>query len=157
MSTPDPKAPASTGPFDSEVLQKARNASLKNREELDNRLSAEVGKYASEDTSLVVFGSLARGEWTSKSDLDWTYLIDGEANSDHLKISQQIQRFFRNEGYEEPGPTGTLGNMALATTSSTKSAASMTRTRTRPSGFCFFSNHVQSAGEQKRTNALSVA
>jgi len=81
---------------------------------LDVRLSAAVGKYTTEDTSLVVFGSLARGEWTSKSDLDWTYLIDGEANSDHLKISQQIQRVFRDEGYEEPGPTGTFGNMAFS-------------------------------------------
>jgi len=113
---PDPNAnvPASTGLFESDVLQTTLNASVKTRDELDSRLSAEVGKYTSEDTSLVVFGSLARGEWTSKSDLDWTYLIDGEANSDHLKISQQIQRLFRDWGYEEPGPTGTFGNMAFS-------------------------------------------
>jgi hypothetical protein len=55
-----------------------------------------------------------RGEWTSKSDLDWTYLIDGEANSDHLKISQHIQGLLRDNGYEEPGPTGTFGNMAFS-------------------------------------------
>jgi predicted nucleotidyltransferase len=114
MSAPDANAPATIGLLDSEVLQKARTASLKTRGDLDNRLSAEIGKYASEDTSLVVFGSLARGEWTSKSDLDWTYLIDGEANSDHLKISQQIQRLFLDWGYEEPGPTGTFGNMAFS-------------------------------------------
>jgi hypothetical protein len=41
-------------------------------------------------------------------------LIDGEANSDHLKISQQIQRLFLREEYEEPGPTGTFGNMAFS-------------------------------------------
>jgi predicted nucleotidyltransferase len=105
---------APTELLDSEVLRKARDVSLKTREELDTLLSAKIGKYASEDTSLVVFGSLARGEWTSKSDLDWTYLIDGEANSDHLKISQNIQRLFRDEGYEEPGPTGTFGNMAFS-------------------------------------------
>jgi predicted nucleotidyltransferase len=114
MSTPDANAPASTGLLDSEVLQRTHNASLTTREELDSRLSSKVGKYASEDTSLVVFGSLARGEWTSKSDLDWTYLIDGEANSDHLKISQQIQRLFLDWEYEEPGPTGTFGNMAFS-------------------------------------------
>ncbi len=105
---------ASTGLLDSEVLKRTREASLRTREELDKLLSDEIGKYASEDTSLVVFGSLARGEWTSKSDLDWTYLIDGEANSDHLKISQHIQRLFRDKGYEEPGPTGTFGNMAFS-------------------------------------------
>jgi predicted nucleotidyltransferase len=114
MSPLDAKAAASTGLFESEMLQKAQNASLQTREELDSRLSAEVGKYTSEDTSLVVFGSLARGEWTSKSDLDWTFLIDGEANSDHLKISQEIQRHFLNWGFEEPGPTGTFGNMAFS-------------------------------------------
>ena len=58
-------------------LPTARDAASKTREELDELLSAGIRKYTSEDTSLVVFGSLARGEWTSGSDLDWTYLIDG--------------------------------------------------------------------------------
>jgi len=81
---------------------------------LDALLSTKSGKYASEDTSLVVFGSLAREEWTSKSDLDWTYLIDGGANSDHLKISQEIQKHLKEAGYVEPGPTGIFGNMAFS-------------------------------------------
>jgi Nucleotidyltransferase domain len=34
----------------------------------------------SEDISVVAFGSLAREEWTSGSDLDWTLLIDGGAD-----------------------------------------------------------------------------
>jgi predicted nucleotidyltransferase len=95
-------------------LLACQEASRKTRDEIDSLLSAKIGKYTSEDTSLVVFGSLARGEWTSKSDLDWTYLIDGEANSDHLRISQSIQRIFKEEGYEEPGTTGTFGNMAFS-------------------------------------------
>jgi predicted nucleotidyltransferase len=114
MLDANPSTATSTNLLDSVVLRKAREASLETREELDRILTSEIGKYTSEDTSLVVFGSLARGEWTSKSDLDWTYLIDGEANSDHLKISQQIQRLFLREGYEEPGPTGTFGNMAFS-------------------------------------------
>jgi predicted nucleotidyltransferase len=61
------------------------------RVKLDQILFEKIPKYTSEDTSLVVFGSLARGEWTSASDLDWTYLIDGQANSDHLVIAQKIQ------------------------------------------------------------------
>jgi Nucleotidyltransferase domain len=67
----------------------------------------------SEDTSLVVFGSLARGEWTSGSDLDWTCLIDGQANSDHLRIAQKIGRVLRDR-YTGPGPTGTFGNLAFS-------------------------------------------
>ena len=100
--------------LDLDRLRACRESSLKIREELDSLLSKGIGKYTTEDTSLVVFGSLARGEWTSKSDLDWTYLIDGEANSDHLRISQEIQRFFTAEGFVEPGPTGTFGNMAFS-------------------------------------------
>lgn len=95
-------------------LLACKEASNKTRDEIDILLSEKIGKYTSEDTSLVVFGSLARGEWTSKSDLDWTYLIDGEANSDHLKISQSIQQIFKETEYEEPGATGTFGNMAFS-------------------------------------------
>ena len=113
---PDVKSPtsASLGPLDLDTLRRARQASVKTREELDGLLSSKIGKYASEDTSLVVFGSLARGEWTTKSDLDWTYLIDGGANSDHLKISQEIQKHLKEAGYVEPGPTGIFGNMAFS-------------------------------------------
>ena len=64
---------------DSDILRTCREASLRKRKELDQLLSRQIPGYTSEDTSLVVFGSLARGEWTSGSDLDWTYLIDGGA------------------------------------------------------------------------------
>jgi hypothetical protein len=64
----------------------------------------------------VVFGSLARGEWTSRSDLDWTYLIDGQANSDHLRIAQEIHKVIADhpELFRPPGQTGTSGNMAFS-------------------------------------------
>lgn len=106
---------ASPGLLDLDPLRKARESSMKTREDLDALLAAKIGKYGSEDTSLVVFGSLAREEWTSKSDLDWTYLIDGGANSDHLRISQEIQKILKEaEIAEPPGPTGTFGNMAFS-------------------------------------------
>ena len=97
-------------------LPTARDAALKIRQELDELLSTQIGKYTSEDTSLVVFGSLARGEWTSASDLDWTYLIDGQANSDHLVIAQKIRKILKDhkERFRPPGQTGTFGNMAFS-------------------------------------------
>lgn len=104
----------SPGLLDLDPLRKARDASRQTREDLESILSNKTGKYASEDTSLVVFGSLARGEWTSQSDLDWTYLIDGGANSDHLRISQEIQRHLKDAKYLDPGPTGIFGNMAFS-------------------------------------------
>src|SRR5262245_41479191 len=40
--------------------------------------AAGEGSIDSGDISVVVFGSLARGEWTTGSDVDWTLLIDGQ-------------------------------------------------------------------------------
>lgn len=97
-------------------LPTAKAAAGKSREDLDRLLSRKIPKYTSEDTSLVVFGSLARGEWTSASDLDWTYLIDGQANPEHLEIAQAIQRVVRanKKKFRAPGQTGTFGNMAFS-------------------------------------------
>ncbi len=97
-------------------LPSARAAAARIREELDLLLYADIPKYTSEDTSLVVFGSLARGEWTSASDLDWTYLIDGQANSDHLVIAQKIGRVVdeNKQKFRPPRQAGTFGNMAFS-------------------------------------------
>jgi predicted nucleotidyltransferase len=102
-----------SGFLDAPPMPQARADSKRIREELDSLLTQELGKYASEDTSLVVFGSLARGEWTSGSDLDWTYLIDGQANSDHLRIAQKINGLVRKR-FIGPGATGTFGNLAFS-------------------------------------------
>ena len=77
-------------------LPEAREKAAAVHVKLDQILFEKIPKYTSEDTSLVVFGSLARGEWTSASDLDWTYLIDGQANSDHLVIAQKIQTILKD-------------------------------------------------------------
>src|SRR5271168_2944031 len=65
--------------------------------EVEGLLSRTHSQWVSLDTSLVVFGSLARGEWTPHSDLDWTYLIDGQANSDHLTIAQEIKEVLEHK------------------------------------------------------------
>jgi len=100
--------------LEAEPFRRYREEAARVRASLDELLSNEIPAYASDDTSLVVFGSLARGEWTSGSDLDWTYLIDGQANSDHLKISQKIQTTLEKAGFVPPGATGTFGNMAFS-------------------------------------------
>lgn len=66
------------------------------------------------DSDIVVFGSLARGEFTSGSDVDWTLLVDGPANPLHRKTSHQIAAVLRNGGFSEPGATGTFGNLAFS-------------------------------------------
>ncbi|MCC6558932.1 MAG: nucleotidyltransferase domain-containing protein [Polyangiaceae bacterium] len=66
------------------------------------------------DTSIVVFGSLARGEYTRGSDLDWTLLIDGQADEAHYGQVQAIHRLLSGAGYLGPGPTGVFGNVAFS-------------------------------------------
>jgi predicted nucleotidyltransferase len=68
------------------------------------------------DAALCVFGSLARKEWTAKSDIDWTLLIDGQADPQHLELSHKIAARFQERGFGEPGKTGLFGSMAFVTT-----------------------------------------
>jgi len=66
------------------------------------------------DTSIVVFGSLARDEFTNGSDLDWTLLVDGQVDTDHLQLVRKIRRILDQHGYAIPGPTGIFGNTAFS-------------------------------------------
>lgn len=106
-------------------LRKAESEASAAHEELVIILEKGIGKFATEDANLVVFGSLARREWIDwSSDLDWTYLIDGQANSRHLKITQQIRSTIEKAGrtvdgrfeprFAEPGATGTFGNLGFS-------------------------------------------
>jgi predicted nucleotidyltransferase len=66
------------------------------------------------DTSIVVFGSLARGEYTPGSDVDWTLLIDGQADEGHYGQARAIAQLLASEQFHEPGPTGVFGNIAFS-------------------------------------------
>jgi predicted nucleotidyltransferase len=114
-------------------LRKAGVESDKAIHDLNALLRSELGtNFASEDANLIVFGSLARKEWIDYvSDLDWTYLIDGQARPEHLQVSQKIKKtlpkgFRKPEGlqsrrekdkeyrFSAPGPTGTFGDLAFS-------------------------------------------
>jgi UTP:GlnB (protein PII) uridylyltransferase len=58
------------------------------REKLQNVIADN--NIDSADISIVAFGSLARGEWTSGSDLDWTMLVDGEADHEHANTAHKL-------------------------------------------------------------------
>src|SRR5215213_2557464 len=67
-------------------------------------LTAIVGDLLPTDEgSLVVFGSLARSEFTVESDLDWTIMIDGRADSSHLKIVHALKSRLKDRGFKLPG------------------------------------------------------
>ncbi len=82
-------------------------------------LSHALGRFHSSDYDVVVFGSLARAEWTTGSDVDWTLLIDGQAAPEHRILAQNISLAlrdteFRGNKLPEPGTTGIFGNMAFS-------------------------------------------
>ncbi|MEQ8785603.1 MAG: nucleotidyltransferase domain-containing protein [Pirellulaceae bacterium] len=64
----------------------------------------------SPDVAVVAFGSLAREEWTSGSDVDWTLLIDGPADMRHFDMARAVEEALQENKYREPGPTGTFGD-----------------------------------------------
>src|SRR6266581_3422036 len=84
--------------LDAQPFRTYREESARMRASLDEILSKEIPAYASDDTSLVVFGSLARGEWTSGSDLDWALLIDGQVDVGHVEIAREIGSVLLGDG-----------------------------------------------------------
>src|SRR5438034_3687538 len=93
-----------------EILE-AREQSRLKREEFNQICERE--KFLTQDTSVVVFGSLARDEYTSGSDADWTLLIDGGANSDHSRVAQKIASSIKSI-FKAPNATGSFGGMMFS-------------------------------------------
>lgn len=91
-------------------LDIARNRAIEEKK----RFTETFSNLLPEDTSLVVFGSLARDEYTSGSDIDWTLLIDGRASSSHLDLAFNIQSKIKEFGIKQPGPEGTFGGLAFS-------------------------------------------
>jgi len=70
---------------------------------------APIRKFESDNTSVVVFGSFARGELTPGSDVDWSLLIDGPSDPEHLQIVQGVGHILEDLQLQEPGTTETFG------------------------------------------------
>jgi len=62
----------------------------------------------SEDTSIVVSGSLARDEFTKGSDIDWSLLVDGSADPKHHDLRRKIGELIRPLMTKPPGREGTF-------------------------------------------------
>lgn len=82
-------------------------------------LAEAFGAFATQDVDVIAFGSLARQEWTSGSDVDWTLLIDGQATPDHRRMARQIaERIgsteFRGKKLPHPRAEGIFGSMAFS-------------------------------------------
>ena len=74
------------------------------------QLKNEFRDFDSEDTSVVVLGSLAREEFTSESDIDWNLLVDGIADPNHHELLLSAQQRIRRVA-KDPGREGTFGRL----------------------------------------------
>lgn len=83
-------------------------------EEKVRELHVLLRDAAPADASLVVFGSLARGETTAESDVDWTLLLDGQAQPSHLDAALDIEARLIDAGLKKPGREGTFGGLAFS-------------------------------------------
>ena len=91
-------------------IRTARRLAQEKRQELRMAFAG----FDSEDTSIVVFGSLARDEFTEGSDIDWTLLIDGSANPKHLDLVNEIDREIERFAVKRTGPERIFGRMAFS-------------------------------------------
>jgi predicted nucleotidyltransferase len=91
-------------------LRNARTMSAAKRREI----SEGTAGLDSEDTSIVVSGSLARDEFTAGSDIDWTLLIDGSADPKHYDLFRKIGSVIDALSPKRPGPEGTFGKMVFS-------------------------------------------
>jgi len=88
----------------------ARSAAQEKRDEL----RAALQGIDSEDTSVVVFGSLARDEFTAGSDIDWTLLVDGSADPKHLELARKVEQIVGEAVSKKPGREGTFGTLSFS-------------------------------------------
>lgn len=90
-------------------IKKACEAAKHRRKEIE---SALADFQLPDETSLVVFGSLARDEQTGGSDVDWTLLIDGPADPQHFTLVNSITEKLQLAGMKPPSKAGAFGAMA---------------------------------------------
>src|SRR5882724_3595965 len=84
------------------AIVKARDDARQEKKKLQQLLTAGK-RLEPPDASLVVFGSLAREEWTRGSDLDWTLLVDGQVDIEHQRNTLEIAARLDDAAYLEPG------------------------------------------------------
>jgi predicted nucleotidyltransferase len=74
-------------------------------------LESALTEFTSLDSSMVVFGSLARQEFTPGSDIDWTLLLDGISHPQHLDDAQAIRKRLDELERKQPGREGVFGTI----------------------------------------------
>ncbi len=90
------------------------SSSYARSEAIMSRLSEILGSALPDEASFVVFGSLARKEYTSGSDLDWSLVIDGRADAEHRTLELDLKRRIKeSDEFKNPSPTGAFGALVF--------------------------------------------
>ena len=75
------------------------------------RVHAKLRPIIPPDTTVVIFGSLARLELTAGSDVDWTLLVDGFADPGHLDLGARVESRMRELKLRPPSSGGAFGSL----------------------------------------------
>jgi predicted nucleotidyltransferase len=78
---------------------------------LVDRARKELSKLDDPQVSVVVTGSVARGEVTVGSDFDWMLLIDGASDPEHFTLAGAILEALDKLSIKRPGPTEIFGKL----------------------------------------------
>ena len=91
-------------------IANARDLAIQTRSKLKRALTG----LDSEDSSVVVSGSLARDEFTLGSDIDWSLLIDGQADPNIVDTLPRIEEIIKTVAAKPPGREGTFGTLTFS-------------------------------------------
>lgn len=68
----------------------------------------------SPDADMVVYGSIARRECIAGSDIDWTLLVDGQADPKHLDMMADMRKKLKDADFKHPGSSGMFGQVSFS-------------------------------------------
>src|SRR5690606_29372088 len=92
-----------------ESLPAIQNARIAGDNQIERLSSLVAQTKPPTNTAVVAFGSIARREWTSKSDVDWTFIVDGPSGVNHFPAMDAVRKSLHE--YKKPGPTETFGTL----------------------------------------------
>jgi predicted nucleotidyltransferase len=75
------------------------------------KLAEGLAEYSTKDANIVVVGSLARGEVTQASDVDWMLLVDGLSDPKHLDVVHKVGKEIARLTDTKVGQEGYFGTI----------------------------------------------
>jgi predicted nucleotidyltransferase len=89
----------------------AISAAKKRTAELVDKVRQALAKIDDPQASVIVTGSVARGEATPGSDFDWMLLIDGASDPQHFRLTRAVFDTLEDVGIKPPGRSETFGTL----------------------------------------------